>query len=253
MQLKEKTSQADSLEDELGEVQRLLGERTREGETMRRLLADVDDRADAKVREMRERMEAAIEERDRAEDEASTNGRRRAREVDELKTKIRDLERDLKRAIDDRDELQVSEKELRRKRDEKEAESERNLQELNDNRSAMGELRDALNGSEKQVRDIEKQRNDLRRILDDANSRYEKQNKEFKALQTKLLKVNDVSSRSSLETGRSGSPGPGNGAAAKMDYVYLKTILLQFLEQKDKKVQASLVKTVLGQLLHFDK
>jgi len=38
-----------------------------------------------------------------------------------------------------------------------------------------------------------------------------------------------------------------------MDYVYLKTILLQFLEQRDKKRQADLVKTVLGQLLHFDK
>jgi len=74
-------------------------------------LADVDDRADAKVREMRERMEAAIEERDRAEDEASTNGRRRAREVDELKQKIRDFERDLKRATDDREEVARSEKE----------------------------------------------------------------------------------------------------------------------------------------------
>jgi hypothetical protein len=29
--------------------------------------------------------------------------------------------------------------------------------------------------------------------------------------------------------------------------------LLQFLEQRDKKRQADLVKTVLGQLLHFDK
>jgi len=28
---------------------------------------------------------------------------------------------------------------------------------------------------------------------------------------------------------------------------------LQFLEQRDKKRQADLVKTVLGQLLHFDK
>jgi len=64
-----------------------------------------------------------------------------------------------------------------------------------------------------------------------------------------------MSSRSSLETGRSGSPGPINGAAGvgKVDYVYLKTILLQFLEQRDKKRQADLVKTVLGQLLHFDK
>jgi hypothetical protein len=33
----------------------------------------------------------------------------------------------------------------------------------------------------------------------------------------------------------------------------LKTILLQFVELRDKKRQADLVRTVLGQLLHFDK
>lgn len=255
VQLKEAESQRESLEEELGEVQRLLSERSREGETMRRLLADVDDRADAKVREMRERMEAAIEERDRAEDEASTTSRRRAREVDELKIKIRDYERDLKRAIDDRDELLISEKELKRKRDEFEKNSETARQEATDSRSAMVELQDALNGSEKQARDAEKQRNDLRRILDEANQRYEKQSKELKAIQAKLLKVNDVSSRSSFETGRSLSPSQANGNAApgKMDYVYLKTILLQFLEQKDKKRQADLVRTVLGTLLQMDK
>jgi chromosome segregation ATPase len=254
MQLKEAKEQAESLEEELGEVQRLLSERTREGETMRRLLADVDDRAEAKVREMRERMEAAIEERDRAEDEASTNGRRRAREVDELKTKIRDFERDLKRATDDRDELQRSEKEWKRRRDELEGVSEKASQEVNEIRSAMGELRAALDGSEKQVRDTEKQRSDLRRMLDEGNQKYDKLQKEFKTLQAKQSRINDVSSRSSLDSGRGGSPAPVNGQGmGKTDYVYLKTILLQFLEQRDKKRQADLVKTVLGQLLHFDK
>jgi DNA repair exonuclease SbcCD ATPase subunit len=219
---------------------------------MRRLLADVDDRADAKVREMRERMEAAIEERDRAEDEASTNGRRRAREVDELKGRIRDFERDLKRATDEKEELERSEKEWKRKRDELESISESASKEVADIRSAMTELRDALDSSEKQVRDAEKHRADLRRILDEANQRYEKVSKEFKALQAKQK---DVSSRSSFDSGSGrGTPingvGPGIG---KVDYTYLKTILLQFVELRDKKRQADLVRTVLGQLLHFDK
>ena len=256
MQLKEAKDQSESLEEELGEVQRLLSERSREGETMRRLLADVDDRADAKVREMRERMEAAIEERDRAEDEAATNGRRRAREVDELKTKIRDFERDLKRAIDDRDELHRSEKEWRRRRDELEGSSEKASVEVNEIRSAMGELRAALDGSEKQVRETEKQRSDLRRMLDEGNQRYEKLQKEFKALQGRQARLNDVaSSPSSIESARAGagSPAANGQGMGKTDYVYLKTILLQFLEQKDKKRQADLVRTVLGQLLHFDK
>jgi hypothetical protein len=37
-----------------------------------------------------------------------------------------------------------------------------------------------------------------------------------------------------------------------IDYVYLKNVLLQFLEQKDKKYQQQLI-PVLGMLLHFDK
>ncbi|KAH8590690.1 hypothetical protein B0O99DRAFT_691251 [Bisporella sp. PMI_857] len=250
MQLKEKSEQVESLEEELSEVRRLLNDRTREGETMRRQLADVDDRAENKVREMRERMDAAIEERDRAEDEASTNARRRAREVDELKTKIRDHERDLKRAADDRDELAISEKEWKRRLNDLEGASEKYTQENNEIRSAMAESRDALDRSEKQHRDEQKKNTDLRRLLGEKNEQYEKLNKEFKALQQKQSRMADISSRSSLDTGRSGSPVVANG---QTDFVYLKTILLQFLAQKDKKVQEALVKTVLGQLLHFDK
>ena len=41
-------------------------------------------------------------------------------------------------------------------------------------------------------------------------------------------------------------------SASQMDYVYLKNVLLQFLEQKDKKHQQQLI-PVLGMLLHFDR
>ena len=37
-----------------------------------------------------------------------------------------------------------------------------------------------------------------------------------------------------------------------MDFVYLKNVLLQFLEQKDKKHQMQLI-PVLGMLLRFDR
>ena len=64
------------------------------------------------------------------------------------------------------------------------------------------------------------------------------------------------SSRSSIESSRSriASPTPKGGAstADAIDYVYLKNVLLQFLEQRDKKYQQQLI-PVLGMLLHFDK
>ncbi|KAI9742744.1 MAG: hypothetical protein M1818_003473 [Claussenomyces sp. TS43310] len=253
MQLKEVREQSESLEEELAEVQRLLAERTRDGETMRRLLSDVDDRADAKVREMRERMETAIEERDRAEEEASTNARRRAREVDDLKNKIKDAERDLKRALDDKDDLERSQKEWRKRREELERGSERATHELTEINAAMGELRDALNGSEKQAREAEKQKIDLRRLLDDANQRYEKLHKSLKSKEKRLEELSaGNSSRSSMD-GDVGASRRTNGSVNGMgDNAYLKTVLLQFLEQKDKKLQGQLV-PVLGKLLQFDK
>jgi len=94
---------------------------------------------------------------------------------------------------------------------------------------------------------------------------------ELKALQAPKARVFDPSvqsSPSSIEsspsTSRLASPAPRNqrpsiAAAsgegnqnAPLDYVYLKNVLLQFLEQKDKKHQIQLV-PVLGMLLHFDK
>lgn len=120
----------------------------------------------------------------------------------------------------------------------------------------MSELRNALNGSEKQLRDAEKQKADVRKLLDEANQRYEKLQKEFKALQMKTSRLNDVSSRSSIDSGRSKSPANGRrdgGGTASIDTYYVKTILLQFLEQKDKRIQQNLINTVVGQLLHLDK
>lgn len=55
--------------------------------------------------------------------------------------------------------------------------------------------------------------------------------------------------------GGGGRPGSASGTAAgdpTVDTMYLKTILLQFLEVKDEKVRSQLV-PVLGKLLRFDR
>lgn len=95
---------------------------------------------------------------------------------------------------------------------------------------------------------------------------------ELRSLQnvkTKAMDSEAQSSRSSLEStpsrARLRSPAPRtktNSAIAgdvstasgtgNMDYVYLKNVLLQFLEQRDKKHQMQLI-PVLGMLLHFDR
>ena len=294
MQMKEARERCESLDEEVADAHRLLSERSREGETMRRLLADVEGRADARTREMKERMDTAIEERDRAEDEASTAGRRRARELEDLRNRYRDIERKLKRAEEDKVELEIAQKDWKRQREELEHRAGQFTREVDDVRKAMSELRHALDESEKQARDLEKQKAELRMSVEDTQHRLEKMQKSNKVCsfmplvfdvvqypdrmqsmahemgkmqlaRTRIIDSEAQSSRSSFDSAAHlGSPGksrtpsaalldaPNGPPPGTMDYVYLKNVLLQFLEQKDRKHQVQLI-PVLGMLLHFDR
>ncbi|THY91361.1 hypothetical protein D6C92_06318 [Aureobasidium pullulans] len=266
-QMKEVKERCESLEEELADAHRLLSERSREAETMRRLLADVEGRAESRVKEMRERMDVAIEERDRAEEEASTAGRRRARELEDLKHKLRDAEQQLSSINDEKEDFEKKETAWRKQKVELEKKADAANEELTEVRSAMTQLRDALDDHERTSHSLEKEKTDLRKTLFDTETRLASLQKSSKALadEIKTLKgrTSQPSARSSLESSRIGSPmGSRNGSVAttggpdakgeSVDYVYLKNVLLQFLEQKDRKHQLQLV-PVLGMLLHFDK
>jgi chromosome segregation ATPase len=273
-QAREASTRAESLEEELAEAQRMLSERTREGQTMRILLNQAENGAEAKIRDMKDRMEAALEERDRAEEDASLQSRRVMREVEDARAKARAASAELKQVQDERDELQDKQKDWKRKRNELEAAAEKLSADVTETKSAMDRLRQALDESERQIEDLEKQRNDVRKREDEARNRVEKLtsankslNDELKAAQTAAGKpaarpglasplqssrtsLDSPSVRSATPTERTEAPTGPNGA--KVDYVYLKNVLLQFLEQKDKSHQKQLV-PVLGMLLHFDK
>ena len=180
MQTKEARERCENLEEELADAHRLLTERTREGETMRRLLAEVEGRVETRIREMKERMDVALEERDKAEDEASTAGRRRVRESEELRNKLRDVERSLKRAEEDKEELEIAQREWRRQREELNQKSEQSIQEVENIRKAMSELRDALDESERQARELEKQKAELRHSVEDTQLRLDRLQKSNK-------------------------------------------------------------------------
>jgi chromosome segregation ATPase len=266
-QMKEVKERCESLEEELADAHRLLSERSREAETMRRLLADVEGRAESRVKEMRERMDVAIEERDRAEEESVTVGRRRARELEDLKHKLRDAETSLSSINDEKEEFERKESQWRKQKTELERKSEAATEELTEVRSAMAQLRDALDEHERTSQALEKEKTDLRKSLAETETRLTTLQKSSKALADEIKTIKGrsekPSARSSLESSRIGSPmGSRNGSVATtggpdakaeaMDYVYLKNVLLQFLEQKDRKHQLQLV-PVLGMLLHFDK
>ncbi|OQO01265.1 hypothetical protein B0A48_12818 [Cryoendolithus antarcticus] len=269
-QMKEVRERCESLDEELADAHRLLSERSREGDTMRRLLQDVESRAESRVKEMRERMDLAVEERDRAEEEASTIGRRKARELEELRNKLKEAEGTSTRASSAQQEAEKREAAFRSRQSDLEDRAVQAQEELTELRSAMTSLRDALDQSERQVSSLCSEASTIRASLHDRDIKLEKLQKasksmaeEMRQLQTSKLRQNSTtaaSSRSSLEsTNRVMSPvgGPRNGTPGTqkedaVDYVYLKNVLLQFLETREKKLQLQLV-PVLGMLLHFDK
>ena len=180
MQMKEARDRCGSLDEEVAEAHKLLGERSREGETMRRLLADIEARAELRTREMKDRMDTAIEERDRAEDEASTVGRKKARELEDLRNRVRESERGLKRAEEEKEELETTQRDWKRRREELEQKSEQYANEVDEVRKAMGELRDALDESERQAKELERQKAEMRRSVEDTQHRLEKLQKSNK-------------------------------------------------------------------------
>jgi chromosome segregation ATPase len=290
IQAREATTRADSLDEELGDAQRMLSERTREGETMRRLLNEAENKTESRLREMKERLETAIEERDRAEEEASTNARRLAREMEDLKTKARDAARALRVVEEEKEEFEHAQRDWKRRREELETANEKSVVEIGEVRMAMAQLREALDESERQAQDLERQKADLRRNSEEAQQKLERLTKANKSLTEEVKSLQQAPRKASIRPGggldsgvqssRSSidSPGPnrtnstiGSPApnirdkmpnnrsetptgpnAGGIDYVYLKNVLLQFLEQKDKTHQKQLI-PVLGMLLHFDR
>ena len=184
MQAKEARERCDNLEEEVTNAHKLLSERGREAETMRRLLAETEGRTDSRLREMKDRMDMAVEERDRAEDEASTIGRRRTRELEEIRTKLKDADRNLKRSEDDKEILELAQRDWRRRREELQQMTERSSREAEEVKKAMSELRDTLDESERQASDLEKQKVELRRTVEETQHRLDK-----------IQKSNKVSSR----------------------------------------------------------
>ena len=286
-QARETSNRADSLEEELAEAQKMLSERSREGEIMRSLLAEEQGRTSTKIREMKEHMEFAIEERDRIEDEASTSNRRMAREVENLRHETRESTRSLKAVEEEKEELERSQRDLRLERDQREAAQESAQSEA---QMTIQRLREALDHRDRESMELERQKADTKRMREEVQERVEHLQKANKALTDELRSIQQQrkatvrltsgietgapSSRSSLDSGARnarndgvvGSPPPNvhdrlrgghsstptapNGSV--IDYVYLKNVLLQFLEQKDKGHQKQLI-PVLGMLLNFDR
>ncbi|KAI1160828.1 GRIP domain-containing protein [Nemania serpens] len=246
-----------NLGEDARDLQHLLDDRTRDTEILRRMLAETNERADVELGQMRSERDKATEERDQIEVESSNFARSRARENEALRNRTRELEHEIKTLSGKKDELEAREKEWLRQHEELGSNEMKAAAETEDLRSAVLDLRTALDASEQQVFDLEKQKADLRRLLDELRGRYERTNKELKSVQSRLNAGSkpDVASsgKNTVDSTRSSSAGsPSKGLTVAADANYLRGIFLQFLECREEKVRSQLI-PVLGKLLGFDK
>ena len=89
---REAKERCEALEEELSEAHKLLSERAREAGTMRQLLDAAEGREAGRIKEAREKLEAAIEERDHLEEEITLLRRNNAEGSGELIRALREKE-----------------------------------------------------------------------------------------------------------------------------------------------------------------
>jgi len=91
-QAREAKERYEALEEELSEAHKLLSERARESDTMRRLLDEAEGREAGRMKEAKEKLEAAIEERDHLEEEIAVLRRNNAEGSGELLRALKEKE-----------------------------------------------------------------------------------------------------------------------------------------------------------------
>jgi chromosome segregation ATPase len=93
---REAKERCEGLDEELSEAHKLLGERAREAGTMRRLLDEAEGREAGRIKEAREKLDVAVEERDQLEEEIALLRRNNAEGSGELTKSLREKEHEVK-------------------------------------------------------------------------------------------------------------------------------------------------------------
>ncbi|CCG83844.1 protein of unknown function [Taphrina deformans PYCC 5710] len=268
--LRETTDRHEAMEEELSEAQRQLTERAREADTLRRLLSEIETGQESRLREMRDRMEVALADRDKAEDEAAFTGKKRAREVEELKEKLSDVERAQRKLVNEKQDLTLQVESLTKSVQLLKSQSDARERDASDLKEAMTTLSQSLREAESQISSLEDERNALRQSAKDSATRLDRITSEINAKDDLLNKLRNERAhmldrqdsfqsptqpnRTSHHRNDSTSSIPNSPAflrspsslysvslsdkpkeKSEVDREYIKNVLFQFLEHKDKR------------------
>ncbi|KAK9491427.1 hypothetical protein V1508DRAFT_373911 [Lipomyces doorenjongii] len=277
MQSKESRDRYDALEEELSESHRLLIERAREATTIRRLLSDAESKQEASVRELKEQVSVLMEERDRAEKEVITISRRKSHEMEDLKIKVREQERKLGMADEERSKLSAELNDLRAARERADEKANLASSEMDETRKVLTELRTVLETTEVQLREVEANRQELKRLAEDTQGKVDRLQKTNRILSEEVQSLQAAKFTMDLHPGiqtranrsvsnlsaasnkdvivpRLTSPGNSSPSSTYIAYEendnlsipYIKNVLLGFLERKEQRQQLMpVISTVL--------
>ncbi|KAK9475972.1 hypothetical protein V1514DRAFT_338305 [Lipomyces japonicus] len=272
MQNKEYRDRYEALEQELAEAHRLLLERAREATTIRRLLTEAEEKQEGVVREFKERIDVASEERDRAEKEAVSISKRKSRDIEEIKAKGREVERKLGLAEEERSKLTSELNDLRSARERAEEKAQLAANEMEETRKVLTELRSALETTETQLEESEKSRQESKRVVEDFQEKIDrlqrsnnklsedirtlqafrvtadasKSPKTSRSVSSLSLSIASARERTGSTTGSTYVPYEEN---ENLSIPYIKNVLLGFLERKDQQQQ---LMPVVSTILQFE-
>lgn len=271
--LKEASKIKISLEDEVSEYANIVQEKTREANTMRRLLSESANDKTIEQRELQEKLMYATDEKAKLQGELSLQTTRMKREINdwmqanqELKSEIHTLKLREKQLISDIEATNSLNDSIKRK-SVTASDGTPELEKLSRN------LKESLSKADKRMRDLQETNENLMRINDDVNKKLDRLTKNYKTLLNQLTALREEKNDSSARSSRSNSVASGGrmgnitGQEPKRSYsftkesneldsqsdstektAYIKNVLLGFLEHKEQRNQLLPVITMLLRL-----
>lgn len=258
MRTKEYENRIDMLQEELTQSRNMLQERTREMTTMRKLLMDNEEAQNSDRKELKSKFDRLLEEKEKSDNESLLTLRNKQREVDDLKRKNTDMTlkleqlETLKTSLEGKlNESLISKSEnVTNTRHSMMKSNSKSTSEENDYNSKIIEsLRSSLEKTEVRIREIEDLNTKLRIANQDSSDKLIRMNKKYKLLsqqyKRRLSETSTPSSRNNSFVAVSDAalhPAVQNDDGTqdenediKEKSVYIKNVLLGFLEHKEQR------------------
>lgn len=267
MQNKELQTQKDILQEELTQTRSLLQDRTRECAQLRKILIDNDQNQNDSLNDLKSKFDSLLEEKSQLEDTHLKNIRSKLKELDEYKLRLVDFE-------ESNEKLKLEVKSLNDQLEKVKTTSfsakatppisgKQNNDNNNTNNNGsdhsttsadiiVDQLRQALNETQSKMDELEKLNSKLRKANQESSDKLLWLQKKYKTLSTQYKRrVSEVtaeeSRRGSVMSQESGDTN--NTSTAEGDEeraVYIKNVLLGFLEHKEQRMMLlPVIKTLL--------